>query len=649
LSEASCEAEQTPGTVTNRSPTSSNPLRSLPSALAIADVQRIVFAPPRGELQTEDELVAALQLDPLAVVRGLRAAYAPVFRQSPSLPSVRAMVRSLGPAICRRLLVHEGVPLPATSPLRALWHRAIATAMAAEQLAAHSTLLDPEAAYLGGLLLELPTWLQLLRPPLRSNVPQFSANEWIAHWQLPPALVGLMHSGRPAEADASLSSMSLMSVPDLMAVAQRLAQLAGFTPPATERPNAAPPPGAATVDRVDQEAAARLRDRFTRTLAAFGLEATAPPHAPGTATAPVADAAVPPEPATDAPPATPAAPRARLDELILTILGFTRSERYLGIVTALTAAALRHGGFDRVFYAKWNPQTATVTLRAKADSSARRMTGLRHKPNAQEAQVLRTALAEERPVRLEATPRGAQGLLTGLSADEVLAVPLNVDFRQPAFLLLDRTLSLAPIDFETDGSLAVALGRTGGLLNENLLLRRRRQRAQKSALTDPLTHLYNRRLGLLTLDQEVARAERSLRPLTVLMCDLDHFKQLNDSLGHLQGDHALRATADVLRQTLRKSDTICRYGGEEFLIVLPDTTPAEATVLAARLFTSVHQRGEELGMPISISVGLTTYRAGDTGEAMLQRADHALFASKGFGRNRFSADVEPLDEDVRAV
>jgi diguanylate cyclase (GGDEF)-like protein len=100
----------------------------------------------------------------------------------------------------------------------------------------------------------------------------------------------------------------------------------------------------------------------------------------------------------------------------------------------------------------------------------------------------------------------------------------------------------------------------------------------------------------------------------------------------------------VLRQTLRRSDTICRYGGEEFLVVLPNTTPDEATVLATRLFTAVQTRGETMGLPVTISIGLTNYRDGDSVESILQRADHALYASKDYGRNRFSVDIEGPDE-----
>ena len=152
-------------------------------------------------------------------------------------------------------------------------------------------------------------------------------------------------------------------------------------------------------------------------------------------------------------------------------------------------------------------------------------------------------------------------------------------------------------------------------------------------------------MGINTLEQAVARTDRDKSPLTVLMCDLDHFKRLNDTLGHVQGDAALRATADVLRRSVRRSDTVCRYGGEEFLVVLPDTTPDEATVLATRMFTAVHARGEALELPLSVSIGLTCYRFGDSVESMLLRADRALYASKDYGRNRFSADVEPDDDE----
>ncbi|MBL8754998.1 MAG: diguanylate cyclase [Planctomycetes bacterium] len=609
--------------MSHRSATASkqNPLRVLPSALAMPDIQPRILRVLRGSSARDGDLLTALQLDPLAVVRGLRAMHAPAFRGARSVPSVRAMVAHLGPTLCWRLLAVPTVDVPEASPLRGLWRHAVATAMAAQDMANHTGLLDPEAAYLAGLLCDLPQWVQQLRPTAGSPNP--SAADWITYWQLPMSLVQLILGSREPSLHETLTPTDTSG---LLRASKRLAALAGFPSPTS---SAHEPDD--DLAKVDLEAVNRLRRRFETAMAAFGLDERG-------------IRAQAPEVAID--PRLQGGHTGRIDEALLSIHDCTGSQCYRGIVTALTSTTLRHGGYDRVFFGRWHDASSRLILRCKADSSSRKLTQPRLQATPTEAAALREALATGRPVRLEASLRSQAGLLGGLSTDELLAVPINPTFAMPAFLLLDRELSTQPIDLERDLAMATLLGKTGSLLVQNLLLTRRRQRAQKFALTDPLTRLYNRRMGLMALDQEVARAERSAQPLTVLMCDLDHFKQLNDTLGHLQGDNALRATAEVLRLTMRKVDTICRYGGEEFLLVLPNTAAAEATVLAARLFTAVHQRGEELGLPVTVSIGLTSYRSGDTSETMLQRADHALFASKGYGRNRFSADVDPADEPV---
>jgi diguanylate cyclase (GGDEF)-like protein len=604
----------------------SNPLRVLPAVLALADLQPRLHQVLARSGAGEDDLVAALQLDPLAVLRGLRAAHAPVFRLSPALPSIRHMVQTLGLANSRRLLACPPVTAAADAPVRALWRHSVATAIAAHDLATHTGLMDPDAAYLLGLVGDLPAWLAALRTTFALDTAGMSASECVAHWQLPTALAAQLHGSRMVPSTDAMSWMPT-DVASLLRAARRLADLVA----AGTRPG---------IDRADLDAADRVRHRFVAAMARFEL-----PVEPGAATGDPMPAPGGPVPATSEP-RLAGQRRGSLDEVVLSVLGCTRSECYRGIVTSLTAAALRYGDYDRVFYAKWLPRTGVVTVRSKADASARRIALGRFQTSANEAAALHAALADGLPVVLQAAQRTNAGLMAGLAVDELLAVPLNAALQQPSFLLMDRSLTLGAIDPERDRPMAATLAQVGSLLNENLLLRRRRQRAQKFALTDQLTRLFNRRMGILALEQEMARSERSTRPVTLLMCDLDHFKQLNDTLGHVQGDHALRATADVLRQTLRKGDTICRYGGEEFLIVLPDTPSADATVLAARLFTAVHRRGEELGLPISISIGLTDHRRGDTVEAMLHRADHALYASKGYGRNRFSADTEPSDDPV---
>jgi diguanylate cyclase (GGDEF)-like protein len=449
----------------------------------------------------------------------------------------------------------------------------------------------------------------------------------VSHWQLPGQLLDFVRDFE-GSAMATTTAGPFANARELVRAAELLANLANFGH--DNAPESLDSDGIlGTAERTDLVAAQHLRRRVEASLRTFGLDPTVPDVD--------LDGAV-----ADLPFA--AKRRGNLDEVLLNILGSARSESYRGIITVMTAASVRFGSYDCAFYGKWNQADRVMTLRSKADSSARHIRMPQLLASHDEAAALQAALRDERPAILKSQFRRRQGILGALAADEVMAVPLNFSFALPGFLLLDRTLSLTPITVAADGPLATTLGISGSLLNENLLLRRRRQRAQKFSLTDSLTRLFNRRMGLLALEQEIARADRMVRPLTVLMCDLDHFKQLNDRYGHLEGDAALRATADILRQTLRKGDTICRYGGEEFLVVLAGTSAADATVLATRLFTAVEEHGKAVGLPISISIGLTCYYSGDTIETLLQRADRALYASKGYGRNRFSADVDSVDE-----
>lgn len=615
----------TPTSITS----AANPLGSLPSVLGIRDLRRRLGRELRGRSVSQDDVVRMLQLDPLAVVRGLRAASAPIFGAPENGWSVRSMVGRIGPALSRRLLKTPTVGVAGTTSLRRLWLHAIATALAAQELATQTGLVDPEEAYLLGLLHDLPMWLELVAEQSPGSCGTIAPEDWISHWQLPADLVALFEARRAPPGHPFVERPTDATA--LVFAAELLAELADFGHPDDDlEPDAA---GAvlAAADKSDLVAAQKLRRQVESSLRAFGLDPTLPDVDPDEEHEPRLHAG---------------RQHGELHDVVLSVLGCTRSESYRGIVTALTAAGVRYGGYDRALFVRWDETSSRILVRTKADSSARRLVTTTLQPTPNEILAIRQALHEERPVRIGAELGQRLGVLAALSTDELLAVPLNRAFVTPGFLLLDRALSSMPIQVERDVSMALTLGMTGSLLIENLLLRRRRQRAQKFALTDSLTRLFNRRMGLVTLDQELARVARSDQSMTVLMCDLDHFKQLNDAHGHLQGDLALRATAEVLRQTLRRSDTICRYGGEEFLVVLPDTTPDEATVLATRLFTAVQTRGEDLGLPVTISIGLTNYRAGDDVESILQRADHALYASKDYGRNRFSVDVEGPDEVV---
>jgi diguanylate cyclase (GGDEF)-like protein len=144
------------------------------------------------------------------------------------------------------------------------------------------------------------------------------------------------------------------------------------------------------------------------------------------------------------------------------------------------------------------------------------------------------------------------------------------------------------------------------------------------------------------LSQERQRARRMGTPFSALMIDIDHFKQVNDRLGHAAGDHTLRTVAQHLRQHLRTTDVVARWGGEEFLVLLPATSRAEACHLADKLCESVRSQpipwgGEDLSC--TVSIGVAQWRpAGDTADALLARADQALYCAKHEGRNQVRAE-----------
>lgn len=175
-------------------------------------------------------------------------------------------------------------------------------------------------------------------------------------------------------------------------------------------------------------------------------------------------------------------------------------------------------------------------------------------------------------------------------------------------------------------------------------------RLQELAVTDPLTGLSNRRAFAERLHLEFERARRLSRPLTLILMDIDHFKQLNDRLGHLQGDLAITRVADLLRIGRRASDLVARWGGEEFALLLPETTHEDALALADKLRGAIQWEGvasskrsdstdlkqsEFLPVGVTISAGVATVpdHASD-GKALVAAADTAMYAAKNAGRNR---------------
>jgi len=157
---------------------------------------------------------------------------------------------------------------------------------------------------------------------------------------------------------------------------------------------------------------------------------------------------------------------------------------------------------------------------------------------------------------------------------------------------------------------------------------------EKLSLTDSLTGLYNRRHLMGTLASEVQRSRRLRRAFSVLLADVDHFKQYNDTHGHLAGDAALVKIAEVFRRTTRQVDCVARYGGEEFVVMLLEANMATATLVAERVRARV--AAEDLGEGnLTLSIGLAEYPdGGDSPEELIATADAAMYQAKSGGRNR---------------
>jgi len=166
--------------------------------------------------------------------------------------------------------------------------------------------------------------------------------------------------------------------------------------------------------------------------------------------------------------------------------------------------------------------------------------------------------------------------------------------------------------------------------------------ALKMAYTDPLTKTHNRASFRDTLQREIKLAHRNSSHLSIIFFDIDHFKDVNDNYGHECGDIALTSAANCIKDAVRGSDIIFRYGGEEFVILLSDTNIAGAQVIAERIRKNVENHTIAYGMEIiklTASLGISTLRADDDSDSIIQRADNAMYHAKEKGRNQIRVEL----------
>jgi two-component system cell cycle response regulator len=208
-------------------------------------------------------------------------------------------------------------------------------------------------------------------------------------------------------------------------------------------------------------------------------------------------------------------------------------------------------------------------------------------------------------------------------------------------LVVEKNLTVAKLTTENQ-QLHNELTRSLAEVNEkNQQLNAALKRVEELAATDALTGLYNRRHFSMVLGQLFAESNRYQTDLTVAMIDLDAYKQLNDTLGHQMGDEMLVLVGGILRASMRKADVAARYGGDEFVLLLPRADAAEATQLVSRIREVYKEKSaqltkRDLGMTMSIGIASVSANHPSSAEELIAKADAALYASKSAGRDRIS-------------
>jgi diguanylate cyclase len=199
----------------------------------------------------------------------------------------------------------------------------------------------------------------------------------------------------------------------------------------------------------------------------------------------------------------------------------------------------------------------------------------------------------------------------------------------------------------TNRTLEARLKETRGEIEQ---LRDTLESVRIEALTDPLTGIANRKHFEEMLVKSIDHATVSRAPLALAVIDIDHFKRFNDTYGHLTGDQVLKLVGSTMREHVKSKATIARFGGEEFAVILPDTTLDTARSIAEQIREAVMGRelvkrstGESLGR-VTISVGVATFRRGDTAVSLLERADQCMFGAKRGGRNKVFTDADEAQE-----
>jgi diguanylate cyclase (GGDEF)-like protein len=291
---------------------------------------------------------------------------------------------------------------------------------------------------------------------------------------------------------------------------------------------------------------------------------------------------------------------------------------------ALTHAGRIMGAVAGAMYLV-TPGKAEMRRQAEYNLKNRARGAVRHL----DEEPLSTALAAMRPLVLKLSDEASPGLEAGGHPQHVLVVPMqrSGQLMGAMELYLNAWRELT----EDQADLLTGVASQGAIAIRHAQLF---QAQEENALTDELTKLPNRRALAQRYIQEMHRARRYHKHIAFLMIDLDHFKQVNDTYGHLNGDAVLAELASILTAGARESDVCARYGGEEFGIILHETTEQGARTLAERIRAKVAAATFPGGLKLTISIGVAATAEPALFTSLIERADQALYAAKQGGRNQ---------------
>ncbi|MDW8365520.1 MAG: diguanylate cyclase [Abditibacteriales bacterium] len=623
---------------------------------------------------TVAEITRVLQSDPALAGRILKYANSAAMSAVQPIVSVSQAVMRLGLRTVRRLALGFSIISNCRRNLcpqfdyQRFWSCSLATAIAAQALAHHTKTTPPDEAFTCGLLCQIGRLaFASVYPREYSDVLALAADNeehllaleqqtfatdhndmtvaMLADWGLPETCVNAVrYFGRGQNCTRSSNSSPEAALADLLHVASHLAAVCVAEQDERDRLTLdlltcgeylriGPTDLMALADRVGQEWQewGKLLDVPTQSVPPFAdlverarrAQEAETPHSQGTneATTPL-----PSVPMNISPSATGGLRLLVVDDSPVTLRLLTKQLTDMGHI--VHTAEDGHAALRLVL--ETNPQLIITDWQMPALDGIGLCQSLRQTRMGQQLYIIMLTANEDEDHLVQALSAGA---------DDYMVKPVRPRTLEARLRAAQRILRLQE-EIERDKEKIQRYAAELAIMNRKL---------EQAAFTDALTNLPNRRYATDRLKQEWAESVRSHQPLACLMMDIDHFKQINDTYGHDVGDVVLQETAAVLRQSLRLNDVVCRMGGEEFLVICPDTDVRGAVVCAERLRRAVEAhiiRTAEFNRHVTLSIGVAARGEGmPHPDVLLRAADQALYAAKRSGRNRVCAIASVQTED----